>query len=151
MIPAYPYLIAPLFNKFTPLPEDSPVFPRVKDLSAKVRASSEVCHDETRLIACGLTSSTFPLDVCGSWTAASDRRTRMPSSSASLTSLSTVRPIVAYTQSLDLTFFGSQSSSTTRCWTSHRQRRSRRFSVRLLTRATLHVLSRRTNSVFCSS
>ncbi|KAL8290522.1 hypothetical protein RQP46_002780 [Phenoliferia psychrophenolica] len=36
MIPLYPYLIAPLFNKFTPLPEDSPVFPKVKALSDKL-------------------------------------------------------------------------------------------------------------------
>ena len=36
MIPLYPYLIAPLFNKFTALPEESPVFPKVKALSEKL-------------------------------------------------------------------------------------------------------------------
>lgn len=36
MIPLYPYVIAPLFNTFTPLPEDSPVFPLVKSLSEKL-------------------------------------------------------------------------------------------------------------------
>lgn len=32
---AYPCLIAPLFNKFTLLPEDSPIFPLVKDKAEK--------------------------------------------------------------------------------------------------------------------
>lgn len=36
MIPLYPYVIAPLFNKYTPLPEDSPVFPRVKALAERL-------------------------------------------------------------------------------------------------------------------
>ncbi|KAI5476846.1 hypothetical protein MNV49_007142 [Pseudohyphozyma bogoriensis] len=36
MIPLYPYLIAPLFNKFTPLPEDSPIFPKVKELAERL-------------------------------------------------------------------------------------------------------------------
>lgn len=36
MIPLYPYVIAPLFNTFTPLPEDSSVFPLVKSLSEKL-------------------------------------------------------------------------------------------------------------------
>ncbi|KAK4705483.1 STE24 endopeptidase, partial [Phenoliferia sp. Uapishka_3] len=36
MIPLYPYLIAPLFNKFTPLEESSPVYPLVSALSTKL-------------------------------------------------------------------------------------------------------------------
>lgn len=36
MIPLYPYAIAPLFNTFNALPEDSPVFPKVKALSEKL-------------------------------------------------------------------------------------------------------------------
>lgn len=36
MIFVYPYVIMPLFNKFTPLPTDSPVYPRVKDLAEKL-------------------------------------------------------------------------------------------------------------------
>ncbi|KAM0746177.1 hypothetical protein T439DRAFT_329920 [Meredithblackwellia eburnea MCA 4105] len=37
LIPLYPYVIAPLFNKFTPLPEDSPVFPQVKALATRLK------------------------------------------------------------------------------------------------------------------
>ncbi|GAA6032445.1 hypothetical protein JCM8097_008178 [Rhodosporidiobolus ruineniae] len=37
MVPAYPALIQPLFNTFTLLPEDSPVFPRVKALAEKLK------------------------------------------------------------------------------------------------------------------
>ncbi|GAA5980316.1 hypothetical protein JCM10908_001613 [Rhodotorula pacifica] len=36
MIFVYPYVIMPLFNKFTPLPTDSPVYPRVKELAEKL-------------------------------------------------------------------------------------------------------------------
>ncbi|KWU45356.1 putative CAAX prenyl protease [Rhodotorula sp. JG-1b] len=36
MIFVYPYVIMPLFNKFTPLPTDSPIYPRVKDLAEKL-------------------------------------------------------------------------------------------------------------------
>jgi STE24 endopeptidase len=36
MIFVYPYVIMPLFNKFTPLPTDSPVYPRVKNLAEKL-------------------------------------------------------------------------------------------------------------------
>ncbi|KAK4058232.1 zinc metalloprotease [Microbotryomycetes sp. JL221] len=36
MIPLYPFVIAPLFNKFSPLPQDSPFYPKVKDLSSKL-------------------------------------------------------------------------------------------------------------------
>lgn len=36
MIPLYPNVIAPLFNTFTPLPESSPVYPRVKSLAARL-------------------------------------------------------------------------------------------------------------------
>lgn len=36
MIFVYPYVIMPLFNKFTPLPTDSPVYPHVKSLAEKL-------------------------------------------------------------------------------------------------------------------
>lgn len=36
LIPIYPYLIAPLFNTYTPLPADSPVFPLVEELATKL-------------------------------------------------------------------------------------------------------------------
>lgn len=36
MVLIYPSLIAPLFNKFTPLAEDSPVFPRIKALAQRL-------------------------------------------------------------------------------------------------------------------
>ncbi|KAK4054718.1 zinc metalloprotease [Microbotryomycetes sp. JL201] len=36
MIPTYPYLIAPLFNKFTPLATDSPVYPKAKALADRL-------------------------------------------------------------------------------------------------------------------
>lgn len=36
MIPLYPNVIAPMFNTFTPLPETSPVYPRIKSLAAKL-------------------------------------------------------------------------------------------------------------------
>ncbi|KAM0793014.1 hypothetical protein ACM66B_000506 [Microbotryomycetes sp. NB124-2] len=36
MIPTYPYLIAPLFNKFTPLATDSPLYPKAKALADRL-------------------------------------------------------------------------------------------------------------------
>ncbi|GAA5969436.1 hypothetical protein JCM21900_006499 [Sporobolomyces salmonicolor] len=36
MIPLFPYVIAPMFNKFTPLPEDSPALARVKGLAERL-------------------------------------------------------------------------------------------------------------------
>lgn len=36
MIPLYPYFIAPLFNTFTPLPKESPVFPLVEQLATRL-------------------------------------------------------------------------------------------------------------------
>jgi hypothetical protein len=36
MIPLYPNVIAPLFNKFTALSPDSPVYPRIKSLATKL-------------------------------------------------------------------------------------------------------------------
>ncbi|BGP36946.1 zinc metalloprotease [Rhodotorula kratochvilovae] len=36
MVVVYPYLIAPMFNKFTPLAEDSPVYPHVKSLAQRL-------------------------------------------------------------------------------------------------------------------
>ena len=36
MIPLYPYVIAPLFNTFTPLPADSPVYPKVRALAERL-------------------------------------------------------------------------------------------------------------------
>ncbi|BGP12992.1 hypothetical protein JCM10213_007983 [Rhodosporidiobolus nylandii] len=36
MVPLYPAVIQPLFNTFTLLPEDSPVFPRVKSLASRL-------------------------------------------------------------------------------------------------------------------
>lgn len=36
LIPLYPYVIAPLFNKFTPLDESSPVYPRIHALASRL-------------------------------------------------------------------------------------------------------------------
>jgi len=36
MIVGYPFVIAPLFNKFTPLAQDSPFFPRIKAVAQRV-------------------------------------------------------------------------------------------------------------------
>jgi STE24 endopeptidase len=36
MLVVYPYAIMPLFNKFTPLPTDSPFYAPIKDLADKL-------------------------------------------------------------------------------------------------------------------
>ncbi|GAA6000400.1 zinc metalloprotease [Rhodotorula paludigena] len=51
MIFVYPYFIAPLFNKFTPLAKDSPVYPRVEALAKRLNfplASVWVIDGSTR-------------------------------------------------------------------------------------------------------